>query len=229
MKKKLLICFRPVTIETDDDSTEPITRSEHRVSKLLTITNKRYTEARSENLKITRHSRSINDSSRQDLKSILVETSLQRQRACDRNIDPLMMLRSMSHDYPKLVDLNSCSPRSISERKEDCLSSSLNKSLSGSSGSLSKLFNQKKQIISDDKIIRWNSGLVLFVTTLCVTVFWGRVCGILFMSILLYFLPRRTCTDRRSENVSKVAETEKEYKKRVIMEGLLERNNHHRY
>lgn len=161
------------------------------------------------------------------------------------------MLRSRSHDSrkisshlqnPKSVEtefkevrsnsmasFTSC-PRSVSDRKHH-QSSSSNKSLYRSrSLSLSKSFNREKQSNSDGRVgitcSCSNSGLLVFVLSLCVTVFWGRVCGILFTTILFYFLHRRSCIGQRSENMSKSPETEREYKKRVIMEGLLERNHH---
>lgn len=75
----------------------------------------------------------------------------------------------------------------------------------------------------------FNSGMYLLLLSLGITVFWGRVFAILFTSIWLYFFSRRCATSnhRRPENVRKWSEAEfREQKRRVIMEGLIERNHH---
>lgn len=75
----------------------------------------------------------------------------------------------------------------------------------------------------------FNYGVYLLLISLIVTVLWGRLFGIVFTSIWLYFLP--CCcesSNRRPESERKcLSSTEREtrdYKKRVIMEGLLQRN-----
>ncbi|KAI3728796.1 hypothetical protein L6452_17439 [Arctium lappa] len=82
-----------------------------------------------------------------------------------------------------------------------------------------------------------NSGVYLMVTSLFFTIFLGKILGILCTLILLYSLfPRRKRDvnyndDRGSMNmVGKSPEkgSPEEYKKRVIMEGLLERKSHNR-
>ena len=57
---------------------------------------------------------------------------------------------------------------------------------------------------------------------------WGKLCAILFTSVWLYFLPGRSVSHQRPETITKLPETEtsRDNKKRVIMEGLLERNHH---
>lgn len=74
-----------------------------------------------------------------------------------------------------------------------------------------------------------NSGMYLLLISLGITVFWGRVFAILFTSIWLYFFSWRCANSnlRRPENVRELSEEEsREQKRRVIMEGLIERNHH---
>ena len=77
------------------------------------------------------------------------------------------------------------------------------------------------------------SGIYLFLISLTVTVLWGKLCAIFFTIIWLYFLPRRQHNTSRPQNVTRslwLPEKEESkdqysYKKKVIMEGLLERNH----
>lgn len=77
------------------------------------------------------------------------------------------------------------------------------------------------------------SGIYLFLISLTVTVLWGKLCAIFFTIIWLYFLPRRQHNTSRSQNATRslwLPEKEESkdqysYKKKVIMEGLLERNH----
>lgn len=82
------------------------------------------------------------------------------------------------------------------------------------------------------------NGLVLLLISLFVLVFWGRVCAIICTSAWIYFGPsfRRKNEDEEVE-IEVVAEITKktdevhemgtrQYKKRVIMEGLLERTHY---
>ncbi|KAF3443811.1 hypothetical protein FNV43_RR13501 [Rhamnella rubrinervis] len=77
----------------------------------------------------------------------------------------------------------------------------------------------------------FNYGMYLLLISLTVTVLWGRLFGIVFTSIWLYFLPCwYESNNRRPESERKcLSSTEREtrdYKKRVIMGGLLQRNKY---
>lgn len=74
-------------------------------------------------------------------------------------------------------------------------------------------------------------GMSVVVVTLVIMVFWGRICAILCTSAWLYYIPRfrkrggendESDLGKRQNDVDLDSE---EYKKRVIMEGLLERNH----
>ncbi|OAY35261.1 uncharacterized protein LOC110627544 [Manihot esculenta] len=71
--------------------------------------------------------------------------------------------------------------------------------------------------------------IYLMLFSLAVTVFWGKVCAILFTSISLYIMQYVSDNIRPSENATSLPKRRecKEYKKRIIMEGLLERNRRH--
>lgn len=168
--------------------------------------------------------------------------SIQKQAKsiCDPNANALI-LRSTS-SIPKqtppefketrsnsTASFTSC-PRSVSERKPHQIPYP-DKSISRSKSlSLLKLLEREKQSISGGKrrstCSCTNAGLVVLVMSLFVTVFWGRVCAILSTTILLYFLHGRSFVDRRTERKMRWTETEREYKKRVIMDGLLQRSHH---
>ncbi|KAG9452805.1 hypothetical protein H6P81_005709 [Aristolochia fimbriata] len=83
-----------------------------------------------------------------------------------------------------------------------------------------------------------NSGtttaLCLLAFTLTITILWGRLCAIFWTSTWLYFVRRRQSESPQKtaysppESTVKLPEVEtKEYKKRIIMEGLLGRNHIH--
>ncbi|KAJ0455633.1 hypothetical protein HanRHA438_Chr15g0705561 [Helianthus annuus] len=94
-------------------------------------------------------------------------------------------------------------------------------------------------VISNDKVNggpESNLGAYLLVSCLLFTIFLGKFFGIMCMLILLVgsFYPRRkndSHDGRRSDNVvvkSPEKGSVKEYNKRVIMDGLLERKIHYR-
>ncbi|XP_059664533.1 uncharacterized protein LOC132310371 [Cornus florida] len=69
------------------------------------------------------------------------------------------------------------------------------------------------------------TGLCLLLICLLVLVFWGKVCAIFCTSTLLYFAPARSQrVDSPERRVDLPDVDSKKYKKRVVMEGLLERN-----
>lgn len=106
------------------------------------------------------------------------------------------------------------------------------------SKSLSDITKQNRDMNHQDLVVKpkkvdmgnrssFNSGIYLFVISLIITILWGRVCAILFTSIWVYFLPRRHAGYDRQVSVIKLGKTDsRDDKKRVIMEGLLERNHH---
>ncbi|KAF9590357.1 hypothetical protein IFM89_033883 [Coptis chinensis] len=74
------------------------------------------------------------------------------------------------------------------------------------------------------------NGLFLLLMSLMCLIFWGRVCAIICTSTWIYFSPlRRKTEDEDEEVVEKKIEKERmesrEYKKRVVMEGFLERSH----
>ncbi|PIA51624.1 hypothetical protein AQUCO_01100465v1 [Aquilegia coerulea] len=134
--------------------------------------------------------------------------------------------------------LSSCSSSSnlcsMSERK---------KSSSFRSNSLEQkqilLLEESKQSKENNNITRLSpkNGLFLLLISLMVLIFWGRICAIICTSTWVYFGPvGRSNLEKEDNNyddndegiVLKPAEQEmesREYKKRVIMEGLLERSH----
>ncbi|XP_011048486.1 PREDICTED: uncharacterized protein At5g23160-like [Populus euphratica] len=100
---------------------------------------------------------------------------------------------------------------------------------------LSKIKNSRNpnELLEFKAKTKDKSGIYLFLVSLAVTVLWGKLCAIFFTITWLYFLPRRQHSTSRPQNVTRslwLPEKEESkdqyyYKKKVIMEGLLERNH----
>lgn len=85
---------------------------------------------------------------------------------------------------------------------------------------------QKTNKTATARCYSFNFGLFLLLISFSVMIFWGRVCAILCTSTWFYFVVRRVSDDEPPESVINSPEIDtKEYKKRVIMEGLLERGH----
>ncbi|XP_030547527.1 uncharacterized protein LOC115753154 [Rhodamnia argentea] len=72
-------------------------------------------------------------------------------------------------------------------------------------------------------------GMSIILVTLVIMILWGRLCAILCTAVWFYFIPRlRSATERPvssdGPNVNGPDLNSEEYKKRVVLEGLLERN-----
>lgn len=69
----------------------------------------------------------------------------------------------------------------------------------------------------------------IIMVTLVIMILWGRLCAILCTAVWFYFIPRlRSATERPvssdGPNPNRPDLNSEEYKKRVVLEGLLERN-----
>ncbi|XP_059664578.1 uncharacterized protein LOC132310422 [Cornus florida] len=139
---------------------------------------------------------------------------------------------------------SSCSSSFSSSERNNFRSLSYKKCMSRS---LSDLLDQKKPSIGNPQdlaevksknsilgnlISNW--GLCLILIILSITMIWGRVCAILLASMCFYFLPCRSKFNPQSEKMAakwpavNMEYWSRDYNKRVIMEGLLERNRHER-
>ncbi|GMJ00535.1 hypothetical protein like AT5G08240 [Hibiscus trionum] len=70
-------------------------------------------------------------------------------------------------------------------------------------------------------------GISVIMVTLIILVLWGRVCAILCTSAWLYICPRFRARSNANESTANPNDTylsSKEYKKKVVLEGLLHRN-----
>ncbi|MED6217455.1 hypothetical protein PIB30_017897 [Stylosanthes scabra] len=75
---------------------------------------------------------------------------------------------------------------------------------------------------------KWVVGMSIITVTLVIMVCWGRLCAILCTSAWLYYIPRFNTSTTASQNDDHVdldfdLDSE-EYKKKVIMDGILHRN-----
>uniref|UniRef100_A0A5B7BPZ6 Uncharacterized protein n=1 Tax=Davidia involucrata TaxID=16924 RepID=A0A5B7BPZ6_DAVIN len=253
MKNKLLLCFRPVVLKAEIESKGLDNCSDGGVCTYLSFSNKENLKISTinsspsdnerfgiseESIRRRRESNSHWKFSRV-LRAVLFGISL-RKRVRDRNVRRLEF-RSKSDSFLDLSDDKSVNPKSLEAKLKNFRSLSSKKCLSRSQ---SNFFDQKKQstnnpqnpseVKTKNRVIAGlssNPGLCLVLITLFVTILWGRVFAILFTSVWLYFLPGRINFDRPSENMAKASpetESSRDYKKRVIMEGLLGRNHHQR-
>lgn len=92
-----------------------------------------------------------------------------------------------------------------------------------------KQVQQKHVPIPTNKVSRGvfssNTGLSLLLLSLLVLIFWGKVCAILCTSTWLFFMPGQSKGgDLAVDMVGMLDVDSDEYKKRIILEGLLERN-----
>ncbi|KAJ6763754.1 hypothetical protein OIU79_024324 [Salix purpurea] len=101
---------------------------------------------------------------------------------------------------------------------------------------LSRIKNSRKpnqELEFKAKIMDKSSIYLFLIISLTVIVLWGKLCAIFFTIIWLYFLPRKQHNPSRPRNVIRslwLPEKEENidqrcYKKKVIMEGLLERTS----
>ncbi|GMJ13029.1 hypothetical protein like AT5G23160 [Hibiscus trionum] len=108
-------------------------------------------------------------------------------------------------------------------------SDSVPDSTPGTSKHQEREVNEKREGIERSSSSSSSSSNAVFwlVISLAMTVFWGKICAILFASIWLYFLPRLQRPAGVIENLESIKrsseKTSKDYKKKVIMEGLLQR------
>ncbi|PON80523.1 hypothetical protein PanWU01x14_000790 [Parasponia andersonii] len=71
----------------------------------------------------------------------------------------------------------------------------------------------------------FNSGLYLLLISLTITVFWGRFWAVVLSLIWLYLVPAWYAGSRLPDNATRWPENESKDYKKVIIEGLLERNH----
>lgn len=91
---------------------------------------------------------------------------------------------------------------------------------------------QRKNSITTDQVVEKFDhlmGISVIMVTMIVMLLWGRLCAILCMSAWFYFCARFRSTIYNYDSPSKSSTPDlnsDEYKKKVVLEGLLERNNH---
>ncbi|KAF5442966.1 hypothetical protein F2P56_035571 [Juglans regia] len=91
------------------------------------------------------------------------------------------------------------------------------------SRAVSKNLDREKGSISAKKLDS-AVGLSIVVVTLIIMLVWGRVCAILSTSAWLYFVPRLVEQNRNRHDHDQDYDSE-EHKKKVVLEGFLERNH----
>ncbi|XP_058005387.1 uncharacterized protein LOC110632409 [Hevea brasiliensis] len=145
-------------------------------------------------------------------------------------------LNSLSSNSTKSLDTSAGDTVNNVDNVQEIKTNSVSFSSSSSSKSASSLsscsscstsISEPNNLLKPPKTMG-NSLIYLLLFSLTMTIFLGKLNAILFTTIWLYFLPRFHVSDdiRPSEDPTSLAERKesKEYKKRIIMEGLLERN-----
>ncbi|TQD92332.1 hypothetical protein C1H46_022043 [Malus baccata] len=132
-----------------------------------------------------------------------------------------MSLHSRSSSS-SLSALSSSSSVSESERLSKTLSDPTKQSLGNPNNPAAKPKNTKVGSYC------FNSGTYFLLISLAVTVFWGKAIAILVSSIWIYFFPWQSSSTISPEYVRRWSEAEcKDNNKRVLMEGFIDRKNHH--
>ncbi|KAK9266355.1 hypothetical protein L1049_023788 [Liquidambar formosana] len=227
-RNKLLLCFRPVVMEVDLESDGTVA---DKVFTYLAVENKG--GAKISTMESRDCSPVSDETGRRPtgkrgfsrvVKAILFQTSLSK-RARDRKVRQ-DSCGSKSSNLSTESNTNSIAFSSAaSSSSSSCPISESNSFRSDCISQKQSVDNQLKKTFMDWS--SFNFGLYLLLITLTVTILWGKLCAILFTSMWLYFLPRRHVGKRRSENLMKTPEIHsRDYRKRVIMGGLLERNHH---
>lgn len=128
----------------------------------------------------------------------------------------------------------SFTPSSVSSSSPSSSASSLSLSATSHSPTETKPRRRRQPKRSESekpppekKIYHPATGLFLLVISLCVMVMFGRLCAILWTSTWLYLAPRRISAvppspAEKPKLRSRVSEEDE--KRRVVLEGLLERN-----
>lgn len=188
------------------------------------------------------------------LKAILFETSLAKKNKKRKLLQKLKQsekvekesnpeknsVDSKNKEFAKKDDGINISNSNMTGSSHSSLWSSSSSSLSLNSRSLSDTSRSFRSNSSEFKPKQDNMqgngkghtstiGLCLVLVSLMVLVLWGKVCAILCTSTWLFLVPR--CSKARNNLSQKILDYEgidsKEYKKMIIMEGLLERNRNH--
>ncbi|KAJ4726211.1 vitellogenin-2-like [Melia azedarach] len=173
------------------------------------------------------------------LKAVLFETSMAKkirkrrfqQKICQPG-DPLNE-SSLNKELSEVDDGSILSNTCSSLRSSSLSTSVCPSSLSSKSYGLNT-FDRKQQKQDNVRIQQHgklcyppNIGLCLLLISLLVLVFWGKVCAIFCTSTWLFFVPRWTIGNNSLGNMStdSLRLDSEEYKKKIILEGLLERNH----
>ncbi|KAJ6301451.1 hypothetical protein OIU77_015702 [Salix suchowensis] len=189
------------------------------------------------------------------LKAILFETSLAKKIKRRKLLQKLKQsekaekdsnpeknsIDAMNKEFSKREDGRNISNRNMTGSSHSSLWSSSSSSLSLNSSSsvsdASPLFRSNSSEFKpkqdnkqgNGKGFTSTIGLCLVLISLMVLVLWGKVCAILCTSTWLFLVPR--CSKARNNSSQNIFYDEgidsKEYKKKIIMEGLLERNRNH--
>lgn len=108
-------------------------------------------------------------------------------------------------------------PVSRNEKRAIPISSSLT-----NSRTVSKNPDQEKESLKSAKKLDSAIGLSIVVATLIIMLVWGKVCAILSTTAWLYFVP---CLVEQNPNRHDQDYDLDEHKKKVVLEGFLERNH----
>ncbi|KAI8551819.1 hypothetical protein RHMOL_Rhmol06G0216200 [Rhododendron molle] len=259
MKKKLFLCFRPIAVKIETESLGPDSFDDHISSAPTTPAKSRspktcfLTKSPVSTVERSRFlEKEIPEKKRGRSKPFsgfaLFEISLKKKagdkKASVEIVEDSRISDSSKRDAP-FFDAPRSSPPTLSSSSPNSLPtpetpSEENKDFPTEP---STPLIQKKHIIhqgrrkSETKVINGlrNSyeGMLLILINLVITVFYGRLCAVLFSCLFLYSICRlRNSTKRLVEPAEKAAAAEtveRDHRKRVIMEGLLQRNNHHHH
>ncbi|XAR55441.1 hypothetical protein NMG60_11035510 [Bertholletia excelsa] len=252
MKNKLFLCFRPMAVEPeskptgnpclDDRVFTCIAVARHRDSSFSLVESPVSAAVRTKCSEKRDPSKSFSGA----VRAVLFEISLKRKYHNRKSQNLLGSSSSESSrsegfsDVSKSANVNpdSSSIKIDSPASISCSSLQSPNQKKRSIGLQQRSIGLQKQskLQSGDKVRSCsssNAGLLLIFVALAITVFYGRICSILFTSLCLFILCRLSTWEQLPPEKVAGLPPEKERpgiycRKKAIMEGLLERNHQRR-
>lgn len=140
----------------------------------------------------------------------------------DNSVDSLNLQGIKTN--PELFSQSSMGSSLSSSRSTSTLLSELKRQNQKNNSSPAK--RSKKDYMGSSSCL--NYAIILVLLSLSFTILWGRLYAILLTSISLYFVARQSGSRPGDGEVRKLGKRDESryYKKRIILEGLLQRNHH---
>uniref|UniRef100_A0A7N0TBT0 Transmembrane protein n=1 Tax=Kalanchoe fedtschenkoi TaxID=63787 RepID=A0A7N0TBT0_KALFE len=163
------------------------------------------------------------------VKAVLFHTKLSRRNQGSKmgSGDGSWFAKS-NPDFDSEVGLMKSS--SLSFTSSSCLSSQTSGRSTSISSPIPNLKRPKQKQVSHSERSSGSiiMGFLLILISLALTILWGKIWAIALNAVWLYWIPQNGSSGRREKSVGvKKTESRVEQRRRVIMEGLLDRKHYH--